>query len=110
MTATAYDVIVAELPALLPRLWRYGLVLSRDPIAAEDLVQATCLRALERSSQFAVGTTTRPLALFDPAFHLDQSAASAANSYRSGAWSTRKMFSLLMASGRSKRISLPAKC
>ena len=56
MTATAYDVIAAELPALLPRLWRYGLVLSRDPIAAEDLVQATCLRALERSSQFAVGT------------------------------------------------------
>ena len=56
MTATAYDVIATELPALLPRLWRYGLVLARDPIAAEDLVQATCLRALERSSQFAVGT------------------------------------------------------
>jgi RNA polymerase sigma-70 factor (ECF subfamily) len=56
MTATAHDVIVAELPALLPRLWRYGLVLARDPAAAEDLVQATCLRALERSSQFSVGT------------------------------------------------------
>jgi RNA polymerase sigma-70 factor (ECF subfamily) len=56
MTATSYDVIVAELPALLPRLWRYGLVLARDPVAAEDLVQATCLRALERSTQFAVGT------------------------------------------------------
>ena len=56
MTATAYDEIATELPALLPRLWRYGLVLTRDPIAAEDLVQATCLRALERSSQFAVGT------------------------------------------------------
>jgi RNA polymerase sigma-70 factor (ECF subfamily) len=56
MTATSYDVIVAELPALLPRLWRYGLVLARDPVVAEDLVQATCLRALERSSQFAIGT------------------------------------------------------
>jgi RNA polymerase sigma-70 factor, ECF subfamily len=56
MTATAHDVIIAELPALLPRLWRYGLVLSRDPVTAEDLVQATCVRALERSSQFTVGT------------------------------------------------------
>jgi RNA polymerase sigma factor (sigma-70 family) len=56
MTATAHDVIIAELPALLPRLWRYGLVLSRDPVTAEDLVQATCVRALERSSQFMVGT------------------------------------------------------
>jgi RNA polymerase sigma-70 factor (ECF subfamily) len=56
MQAPSRDVIVAELPALLPRLWRYGLILSRDPVAAEDLVQATALRALERSSQFAVGT------------------------------------------------------
>jgi RNA polymerase sigma-70 factor (ECF subfamily) len=56
MTSPSRDVIVAELPALLPRLWRYGLVLSRDPVAAEDLVQATALRALERSSQFVAGT------------------------------------------------------
>lgn len=56
MTAKSHEVIVSELPALLPRLWRYGLVLSRDPVAAEDLVQATCVRALERSSQFTVGT------------------------------------------------------
>ena len=55
-SATSYDVIVAELPALLPRLWRYSLVLARNPSVAEDLVQATCLRALERSSQFAIGT------------------------------------------------------
>ena len=46
MQAPSRDVIVAELPALLPRLWRYGLILSRDPVAAEDLVQATALRAL----------------------------------------------------------------
>src|SRR5215467_1568587 len=56
MTVAAYDVIAAELPALLPRLWRYGLVLARDPATAEDLVQATCVRALERSSQFTIGT------------------------------------------------------
>jgi len=56
MTARSYDVIAGELPALLPRLWRYGLVLTRDPAAAEDLVQATCVRALERPSQFTVGT------------------------------------------------------
>ena len=56
MKAPSHDAIVAELPALLPRLWRYGLILSRDSVLAEDLVQATALRALERSSQFVAGT------------------------------------------------------
>ncbi|MEO8488570.1 MULTISPECIES: RNA polymerase sigma factor [unclassified Pseudomonas] len=41
---------------MLPRLWRYGLVLSRQKHMAEDLVQATCVRALERAGQFAAGT------------------------------------------------------
>ncbi|MFK3823277.1 RNA polymerase sigma factor [Pseudomonas yamanorum] len=41
---------------LLPRLWRYGLVLSRQKHVADDLVQATCVRALERAGQFIVGT------------------------------------------------------
>ena len=40
----------------LTRLWRYGLSLSRRRDLAEDLVQATCLRALERADQFAWGT------------------------------------------------------
>ncbi|WP_442958607.1 RNA polymerase sigma factor [Phyllobacterium sp. CCNWLW11] len=40
----------------MDRLWRYGLVLSRQRDVAEDLVQATCLRALERSKQFQPGT------------------------------------------------------
>ena len=44
------------LPPLLKRLWRYGLVLSGDPDTAHDLVQATCLRALERFEQFQPGT------------------------------------------------------
>ncbi len=45
-----------ELGLLLPRLWRYGWVLSRQKHLAEDLVQATCVRALERTGQFAAGT------------------------------------------------------
>lgn len=48
--------IRGELPLYLARLWRYGLVLSRKRDVAEDLVQATCLRALEKSSQYVPGT------------------------------------------------------
>jgi len=40
----------------LARLWRYGLVLSHQRDVADDLVQATCVRALERADQFAAGT------------------------------------------------------
>jgi RNA polymerase sigma-70 factor, ECF subfamily len=40
----------------LARLWRYALVLSATSDAAEDLVQATCLRAIERADQFVPGT------------------------------------------------------
>lgn len=46
----------AGLAEHLPRLWRYGLVLSSRGDVAEDLVQATCLRALERSHQFLAGS------------------------------------------------------
>lgn len=46
----------AELGKHLTRLWRYGLVLSRQRHVADDLVQATCVRALERASQFMPGT------------------------------------------------------
>jgi RNA polymerase sigma-70 factor (ECF subfamily) len=46
----------AGLAAHLARLWRYGLVLSSRGDMAEDLVQATCLRALERSDQFQAGS------------------------------------------------------
>ena len=38
------------------RLWRYAVVLSREGAAADDLVQATCLRAIERADQFVPGT------------------------------------------------------
>jgi RNA polymerase sigma-70 factor (ECF subfamily) len=40
----------------LARLWRYGLVLSHQRDVADDLVQATCVRALERADQFVAGT------------------------------------------------------
>jgi RNA polymerase sigma-70 factor (ECF subfamily) len=40
----------------LARLWRYGLVLSHQRDVADDLVQATCVRALERVDQFVAGT------------------------------------------------------
>jgi RNA polymerase sigma-70 factor (ECF subfamily) len=41
----------AGLEPSLARLWRYALVLSRARDVAEDLVQATCLRAIERADQ-----------------------------------------------------------
>ena len=40
----------------LARLWRYALVLSSSRDAADDLVQATCVRAMERAQQFEPGT------------------------------------------------------
>src|ERR1700733_13921054 len=39
----------------LARLWRYALVLTGRSDTAEDLVQATCLRAVERADQFVPG-------------------------------------------------------
>jgi RNA polymerase sigma-70 factor (ECF subfamily) len=50
------DLVRLGLRAHLARLWRYGLVLSGRRDVAEDLVQATCLRALERAEQFQPGT------------------------------------------------------
>ncbi len=44
------------LAAHLARLWRYGLVLSGSRDGADDLVQATCVRAIERARQFEPGT------------------------------------------------------
>ncbi|NKF32096.1 RNA polymerase sigma factor, partial [Pseudomonas sp. BGM005] len=53
--ASAAD-IRSGLTENLARLWRYGLVLSHQRDVADDLVQATCLRALERADQFVPGT------------------------------------------------------
>lgn len=56
MAGRIHDPVTEGLPALLPRLWRYGLVVSGNRDTAEELVQAACVRALERSHQFAAGT------------------------------------------------------
>ena len=45
-----------QLPVLLPRLWRFALRLTRVSSDAEDLVQRTCLRALEKRQQWQPGT------------------------------------------------------
>jgi RNA polymerase sigma-70 factor (ECF subfamily) len=46
----------AGLERRLTRLWRYALLLSKKSDVAEDLVQATCVRAIERADQFTPGT------------------------------------------------------
>jgi RNA polymerase sigma-70 factor (ECF subfamily) len=56
MAQNRRNVVAEGLPAELARMWRYGLVLSGNRDTAEDLVQASCLRALERSHQFEPGT------------------------------------------------------
>jgi RNA polymerase sigma-70 factor (ECF subfamily) len=57
MFTNGQDEVRAGLAEHLVRLWRYGLVLTGHRDAAEDLVQATCLRALERAHQFTAGTS-----------------------------------------------------
>lgn len=56
MATAGRDELKAGLALHLERLWRYGLVLSGNRDTAEDLVQSTCVRALERADQFAPGS------------------------------------------------------
>lgn len=56
MAATGHEQVRAGLADQLVRLWRYALVLSGRRDVAEDLVQTTCLRALERARQFEAGS------------------------------------------------------
>ncbi len=56
MNASGSEEVRSGLKPCLARLWRYGLVLSGSRDFAQDLVQATCLRALERADQFMAGT------------------------------------------------------
>ncbi len=46
----------AELAALLPRLRRFGLVLTGNSDQGDDLVQSACLRALANMRQWQPGT------------------------------------------------------
>ena len=56
MSQASQREVRAGLEPCLPRLWRYALTLSKASDIAEDLVQATCLRAIERADQFVPGT------------------------------------------------------
>ena len=51
-----YEVLRQEIVSLLPRLRRFARSLARDPDTADDLVQATCERALLRLDQVREGT------------------------------------------------------
>lgn len=52
MTDRPDDSFGDDLAGLLPRLWRFAYVLARSRDTAGDLVQATCLRAIERRHLF----------------------------------------------------------
>jgi RNA polymerase sigma-70 factor (ECF subfamily) len=54
------DMLATQLPALLPRLWRFALRLTRHHHDAQDLVQRTCLRALERQHQWQPQANAMP--------------------------------------------------
>ncbi len=56
MNTSSHDDVRSGLRQHLAALWRFALVLSRSRATAEDLVQATCVRALERAGQFEPGT------------------------------------------------------
>lgn len=51
------DEIQRELPQLAPRLWRFALRLTQHQADAEDLLQRSYLRALERRTQWQAGTS-----------------------------------------------------
>jgi RNA polymerase sigma-70 factor (ECF subfamily) len=56
MVEASRGVVRAGLEPCLARLWRYALTLSLASDLAEDLVKATCARAIERADQFPPGT------------------------------------------------------
>ena len=51
------NALAPHLTALLPKLWRFSLRLTRHDEDAEDLVQRTCVRALERQHQWRRDTS-----------------------------------------------------
>lgn len=44
------------LTELIPRLYRFAMSICRNEEDARELVQATCLRALERKDQYVAGS------------------------------------------------------
>lgn len=57
MSQDRFSDLRRDLPQHLPALWRYALALSARLDIADDLVQATCVRAIERAEQFRPGTS-----------------------------------------------------
>ncbi len=53
---TSKEQIAEGLGPLYPRLWRYSMALAGNVDQANDLAQATCLRALEKSDYFKADT------------------------------------------------------
>jgi RNA polymerase sigma-70 factor (ECF subfamily) len=51
--------LVSQIEALIPRLRRYARVVVRDPVAADDLVQDSLARALEKIHLWKDGTDLR---------------------------------------------------
>lgn len=49
-----------ELHTHIGSLRRYALVLTRDPVAADDLVQETLLKAIAKAESFQTGSDLRP--------------------------------------------------
>lgn len=56
IAVTRDQTIRNQMVGLLPRLRRFALTLARDPDRADDLVQASCERALTRLDQLREGT------------------------------------------------------
>lgn len=56
MVIPGHEEVRSGLRVHLAGLWRYGLMLSGRRDTADELVQATCLRALERAGQYQAGT------------------------------------------------------
>jgi RNA polymerase sigma-70 factor, ECF subfamily len=56
MSAAQLVEVRRQLPPLLSRLWRFAMVQCRNADTAQDLVQAACVRAIERADQFVPGT------------------------------------------------------
>lgn len=50
----------SELQSHVASLRRYALVLTRDPVAADDLVQETLVKAIANADSFQPGTNLRP--------------------------------------------------
>lgn len=51
-----HTIVMQGLKPLFPRLWRYCLTLTGSRDGADDLAQAACLRAIEKSHLFTPGS------------------------------------------------------